>query len=418
MDGNGRWAAARGLPVAEGHREGARALRRTVEAAIDLGIALARRVRVLDGELGASRRRGRVDHGAHGRDDRPRASRPRETGRSHALLRPPRPRAGRRCRRRWRARGRDGAERPAQPLDRVRLRRPRRARRGRAAARRGRSQGPGRLRGGHRRAALRARARPIPTSSSAPRASSGSRTSSSGSPPTRSSSSTRRSGPTSARSGSRAALDEYASRGRQVRRAMSVSSSRASLVAASSCRSSSASSTSAAGGSSALALVGGLIALHELYTMARELRPLVLGRLPGLRPGAARAPARRPRLDARRAPRDLRPLVRRLRPLGRPAVGDDVVRRDAARRRLGGRGLGLLLLVRDIPEHGFWAVMAVLFTVFAADTAAFFVGRAVGRHKMAPAISPGKTWEGFVGGVVAAMVGGVRRSSTRTATSS
>jgi undecaprenyl diphosphate synthase len=38
MDGNGRWAAQRGLPVAAGHREGTRALRRTVEAAIDLGI--------------------------------------------------------------------------------------------------------------------------------------------------------------------------------------------------------------------------------------------------------------------------------------------------------------------------------------------------------------------------------------------
>jgi undecaprenyl diphosphate synthase len=38
MDGSGRWAAARGVSVAEGHREGARALRRTVEAAIDLGI--------------------------------------------------------------------------------------------------------------------------------------------------------------------------------------------------------------------------------------------------------------------------------------------------------------------------------------------------------------------------------------------
>ncbi len=38
MDGNGRWAAARGVPVADGHREGARALRRTVEAAIDLGV--------------------------------------------------------------------------------------------------------------------------------------------------------------------------------------------------------------------------------------------------------------------------------------------------------------------------------------------------------------------------------------------
>jgi len=38
LDGNGRWAMSRGLPVAEGHREGTRALRRTVEAAIALEI--------------------------------------------------------------------------------------------------------------------------------------------------------------------------------------------------------------------------------------------------------------------------------------------------------------------------------------------------------------------------------------------
>jgi undecaprenyl diphosphate synthase len=38
MDGNGRWARKRGLPVAAGHRAGTRALRRTVEAAIDLGV--------------------------------------------------------------------------------------------------------------------------------------------------------------------------------------------------------------------------------------------------------------------------------------------------------------------------------------------------------------------------------------------
>jgi undecaprenyl diphosphate synthase len=38
MDGNGRWAEQRGLPLAAGHREGTRALRRTVEAAIDLGV--------------------------------------------------------------------------------------------------------------------------------------------------------------------------------------------------------------------------------------------------------------------------------------------------------------------------------------------------------------------------------------------
>jgi undecaprenyl diphosphate synthase len=38
LDGNGRWAMSRGLPVAEGHREGTRALRRAVEAAIDFGV--------------------------------------------------------------------------------------------------------------------------------------------------------------------------------------------------------------------------------------------------------------------------------------------------------------------------------------------------------------------------------------------
>jgi undecaprenyl diphosphate synthase len=38
MDGNGRWATGHGLPVSEGHRAGTRAVRRTVEAAIDLGI--------------------------------------------------------------------------------------------------------------------------------------------------------------------------------------------------------------------------------------------------------------------------------------------------------------------------------------------------------------------------------------------
>jgi undecaprenyl diphosphate synthase len=38
MDGNGRWARRRGLPVLAGHRAGARALRRTVEASIDLGV--------------------------------------------------------------------------------------------------------------------------------------------------------------------------------------------------------------------------------------------------------------------------------------------------------------------------------------------------------------------------------------------
>src|ERR1700716_3802099 len=40
MDGNGRWASARGLPRGEGHRRGVEALRRTVRAAGDLGIGI------------------------------------------------------------------------------------------------------------------------------------------------------------------------------------------------------------------------------------------------------------------------------------------------------------------------------------------------------------------------------------------
>jgi phosphatidate cytidylyltransferase len=66
-------------------------------------------------------------------------------------------------------------------------------------------------------------------------------------------------------------------------------------------------------------------------------------------------------------------------------------------------GIASVVLIRDIPEFGLWAIVAVLFTVFASDTFAYFVGRAVGRHRMAPAISPGKSWEGFAGGMIVAV---------------
>jgi phosphatidate cytidylyltransferase len=68
-----------------------------------------------------------------------------------------------------------------------------------------------------------------------------------------------------------------------------------------------------------------------------------------------------------------------------------------------GLGLAHLLLLRDIPEHGRLAIFTVLLAVFADDTAAYLVGRVIGRHKMAPALSPGKTWEGFVAGTAAAI---------------
>ena len=51
-----------------------------------------------------------------------------------------------------------------------------------------------------------------------------------------------------------------------------------------------------------------------------------------------------------------------------------------------------------------WRVLAAMAVVWIADTAAYFAGRAFGRHKLAPAISPGKTWEGVLGALVAVTV--------------
>lgn len=50
-----------------------------------------------------------------------------------------------------------------------------------------------------------------------------------------------------------------------------------------------------------------------------------------------------------------------------------------------------------------WLIFALL-TTFATDSGAYFVGRLTGRHKMAPQLSPGKTWEGAAGGLAAALL--------------
>jgi phosphatidate cytidylyltransferase len=66
-----------------------------------------------------------------------------------------------------------------------------------------------------------------------------------------------------------------------------------------------------------------------------------------------------------------------------------------------GCGLAFVLLLRDLPEHGRLAAFTVVLAVWAGDTLAYVGGRLLGRHKMAPNTSPGKTWEGFVFGTAA-----------------
>jgi phosphatidate cytidylyltransferase len=70
--------------------------------------------------------------------------------------------------------------------------------------------------------------------------------------------------------------------------------------------------------------------------------------------------------------------------------------------------LAFILLLRGDQigylSRGFWWLLVMLLTIWANDTAALLTGHYFGRHKLAPHISPGKTWEGFVGGLVVSVV--------------
>jgi phosphatidate cytidylyltransferase len=153
----------------------------------------------------------------------------------------------------------------------------------------------------------------------------------------------------------------------------------------------------------ALAAAAGLIALHEYCVLIRSLHPLVLAayaggalallgaELGGLRWMVAGGLATlviafaQYGISSTRQPATIA--------IGSTFLGVIWI----------GFGLGTLVLIDDIPKHQLLAIFTVLATVFAADTAAYATGRLLGRHKLSPLLSPGKTWEGFVAGVIAAV---------------
>ncbi|MGH3071254.1 MAG: phosphatidate cytidylyltransferase [Gaiellaceae bacterium] len=152
-----------------------------------------------------------------------------------------------------------------------------------------------------------------------------------------------------------------------------------------------------------LALVVAVVALHELYVMARSLRPLLLAgyagavaTLLGAQLGGSSWMVGGFLLTLLLA--FLLYGIADTRQSGTITIGVTVL--GVAWIAL---GLAHLLLLRELPEHGRLAIFTVLLAVFANDTAAFFVGRLIGRHKLAPALSPGKTWEGFVAGTAVAI---------------
>jgi phosphatidate cytidylyltransferase len=151
-----------------------------------------------------------------------------------------------------------------------------------------------------------------------------------------------------------------------------------------------------------LAALAGVLALHEFYGMTRALRPVVLAGYAGTLAaliGAAWGPEWA--------------LAGFLSTFGfafvfKGLAGVQPTMLSIAATVLGGAWIGLglahMILIREIPEHGTLAAFTVLLAVFASDTAAYVAGRLIGRHKLAPRTSPGKTWEGLAAGTIAAVL--------------
>jgi phosphatidate cytidylyltransferase len=157
----------------------------------------------------------------------------------------------------------------------------------------------------------------------------------------------------------------------------------------------------------AVALVGAIVALHELYSTIRPLRPLVLAGFAGVVVGLVGA--------------HVGGVEWLLGGLLSTFVFAFALYGIADTRQSGtvtiattilgafwiGAGIGHLILLRAVVDDDYFgrlAIFTVLLAVWAADTAAYFAGRLIGRHKLAAIMSPGKTWEGFFAGAAASLL--------------
>ncbi len=151
-----------------------------------------------------------------------------------------------------------------------------------------------------------------------------------------------------------------------------------------------------------VAVVAAVLALHELYQLVRPLRPLVLGGYAGV--AAALLGAELGGVEWLLGGLLTTFLfafalygIAETRQSGTVTIAATILGAAWV-----GTGIGALLLIRDYENDHFGrlGIFTVLLAVWAADTAAYFAGRLVGRHKLARVLSPGKTWEGFVAGTI------------------